>query len=68
MQKQNFDELKKKLPRCWNKLISEKLDGKYTPGTVKQMINGYRTMNPAVLQVANEIIEFFNQKHTNENS
>jgi hypothetical protein len=66
MQKHELIELRKKLPRGSYKLISKKLSGKYTSGTIRQMINGNRTIQPAVVQVAYEIIEFFNQKHKND--
>ena len=58
MENQTLAEIKKQLPRGSYKIISSRLGGKYTPGTVRQMINGWRTMSPAVLQEAKEIIKF----------
>lgn len=64
MQNQTKVEIKKMLPRGSFKIISSRLNGKYTPGTVRQMINGYRTMSPAVLQEAKELIQFINPTNT----
>lgn len=55
-------ELKKQLPCGAYKMISDRLNGKYTEGTIRQMFNGWRTMSPAVLQDAEEIIRFINTR------
>ena len=57
-----YKEIKKQLPCGAYKMISDRLNGKYTEGTIRQMFNGWRTMSPAVLQDAEEIIRFINTR------
>jgi hypothetical protein len=60
MENQTLTEIKKQLPRGSYKIISTRLNGKYTPGTIRQMFSGNITMSPAVLQEAKEYIRFIN--------
>lgn len=60
MEIQTISEIKKQLPRGSYKIISKRIGGKYTPGTIRQMLSENRTMNPAVLQEAKEYIAFIN--------
>jgi hypothetical protein len=66
MQNNENIEIKKMLPAGSYKIISNRINGKYTPGTIRQMINGWRTMNPAVLQEAKELIKFINPETNDE--
>lgn len=53
-------EIKKMLPQGGYQIISNRLNGKYTSGTIRQMFNGWRKMQPAVLAEAKELIKFIN--------
>jgi len=66
MENQQLSEIKKQLPKGSYKIISNRINGKYTPGTIRQMINGHRTMNPGVLQEAMEYIKFINPEPKDE--
>lgn len=66
MENQTLSEIKKQLPRGSYKIISGRIGGKYTPGTIRQMLSGNRTMNPAVLQEAKEYIAFINPEPKSE--
>lgn len=66
MENQTLAEIKKQLPRGSYKIISSRLGGKYTPGTVRQMLGGWRTMSPAVLQEAIEYIKFIRPVNNEE--
>ncbi len=66
MQNQENIEIKKMLPRGSYQMISNRLHGKYTAGTVRQMINGWRTMSPAVLKEAKELISYINPEPKDE--
>lgn len=63
-----IEEVKNRLPkRCAYSTISEMLAGKYTPETIRHMLNQRRTMSPDVLQAAQNLIDFINpNKPTNE--
>lgn len=69
MEINEIKEIKEKLPTSPYQIISSRLKGKYTTGTIRQMFNGWRTMNPAVIQEAKELINFVNndsQESTNQ--
>lgn len=66
MEKQTLPEIKKQLPKGSYEIISRRINGKYTPGTIRQMLNGYRKMNPDVLQEAIKYIKFINPEPTEE--
>ena len=72
MQKQILTEelllIKKQLPTKGSALIiSGMVHGAYTPGTIKQMLNGWRSINPGVLQAAKELIDIINQAKPKSN-
>lgn len=59
-------EIKKMLPQGGYQIISNRLNGKYTAGTVRQMFNGWRKMQDDVRREACELIKFINPEPKSE--
>jgi hypothetical protein len=65
---EEISKIKKQLPGAGAYLvISGMINGAYKPATIGAMLNQHRTMNPGVLQAAQELIDIINQANTQTN-
>jgi len=62
-----IETIKNQLPkRCAFSTISEMIDGKYKPETIKAMFSKRRTMQPVVIEAAKKLIDFVKPKSKND--
>lgn len=60
MEKQEIAKIKKELPRGSYAILARMMKGRYKADTIKAMLNGQRTMKPAVLETVRRFLETIN--------